>query len=141
MFRDHKAIAYALLRLALGINFFGHGFFRILSGVAAFAAHTAENMAKGPLPHGLTLGFAYCIPFTEVVLGVLLLAGLATRLALAAGALFMVALTFGTTSIQNWAAAGDQLVYSAVFFLLLWLVEANTISLDALLQRRKRIIA
>ena len=140
MLRDHKAVAYALLRLALGINFFGHGFFRILSGVPAFAAHTAEGMAKGPLPQALTLGFGYCIPFVEVTLGVLLILGLGTRHVLAGGALLMVALTFGTTSIQNWAAAGDQLVYSAVFFFLLWLVEANTLSVDGLLLRRKRII-
>jgi thiosulfate dehydrogenase [quinone] large subunit len=140
LLRDNKAIAYALMRLALGINFFGHGFFRILSGVAAFAAHTADNMNKGPLPHAFTLAFGYCVPFVEVALGVLLIVGLATRYALIVGAVFMVALTFGTTSIQNWAAAGDQLVYSAVFFLLLWLVEANTISLDGLLTRQKRII-
>lgn len=136
MLRDNKAIAYALLRLAIGINFFGHGFFRILSGVGAFAHHTAENMGKGPLPHALTLGFGYGIPFAEITLGVLLILGFATRYVLAAGALFMVALTFGTTSIQNWAAAGDQLVYSIVLFVLLWLVEANAISIDGVLARR-----
>ena len=141
MQRQDKAIAYAIMRLALGVNFFGHGFFRLLSGVGAFAEHTAQNMAKGPLPHSLSHGFAYCIPFIEVVLGVLLIIGLFTRSTLIAGALFMVALTFGTTSIQNWTGAGDQLVYSTVFFFLLWLVEANTISLDGLLLRRKRIIA
>lgn len=140
MLRDNKAIAYALMRLALGINFFGHGFFRILSGVTAFAAHTAENMNKGPLPHTLTLSFGFCIPFVEVTLGVLLILGLGTRFALIVGGLFMAALTFGTTSVQNWAGAGDQLVYSAVFFFLLWLLEANTISLDGFLLRRKRII-
>ena len=137
MLRDHKAIAYAIMRLALGINFFGHGFFRILSGVGAFAAHTAETMSKGPLPHALTLPFGYVIPFVEVTLGVLLVLGLATRYTLIAGGLFMVALTFGTASIQNWTGAGDQLVYSAVFFFLLWLVEANTISVDGLLLRRR----
>ncbi len=50
MFQDNKAIGYATLRLAMGINFFGHGFFRILSGVGAFAGGMAETMAKGPLP-------------------------------------------------------------------------------------------
>ncbi len=138
MLQNHKHLAYAILRLALGINFFGHGFFRILNGVGNFAAHTAENMNKGPLPHTLTLAFAYSIPFLEVTLGVLLITGFATRLALVVGGLFMVALTFGTTSIQNWAGAGDQLVYSAVFFVLLWLVELNTVSIDGVLQRRGR---
>ena len=133
--RDHKAIAYALMRLALGVNFFGHGFFRILSGVGAFAEHTAQNMSKGPLPPALTLAFAHAIPWIEVSIGMLLIAGLATQYVLIVGALFMVALTFGTTSVQNWTAAGDQLVYSVAFFFLLWLVEANTLSVDFLLTR------
>ncbi len=136
MFKDHKAIAYAILRLALGINIFGHGFFRILSGVAAFANGTVQSMDKGPLPHAFSLGFLYATPFIELTLGLLLVLGLFTELALIAGGLFMIALTFGTTSTQNWNGAGTQLMYSFVFFALLWLVEANAFSVDALLRRK-----
>lgn len=125
------------MRVALGMNFFGHGFFRILSGVGAFAAGTAQSMAKGPLPHALTLSFGYCIPWIELLLGVLLILGLFTRSALVLGALFMVALTFGTTSVQNWAGAGTQLQYSFVFFAMLWLADADTYSVDRLLLRRR----
>lgn len=133
---SHKQIAYALMRLALGVNFFGHGFFRVLTGVSAFAQGTAQGMAKGPLPHALSLGFGYCIPWIEILLGTLLIVGLLTRPTLIAGALFMVALTFGTTSIQNWNGAGSQLNYSLIFFAMLWLVEANSLSVDSLLARR-----
>lgn len=136
MFQDNKAIGYATLRLAMGINFFGHGFFRIFSGVSAFASGMAESMAKGPLPHALSLGFGYCVPWIELLLGTLLLLGLFSRFALTAGALFMVILTFGTTSVQNWQGAGGQLLYSFVFFFLLWHVEANTLSADDILKRR-----
>lgn len=136
MFRDNKAIGYATLRLAMGINFFGHGFFRILSGVGAFANGMAETMTKGPLPHALSLGYGYCIPWIELLLGALLLLGLFSRFALTAGALFIVTLTFGTASVQNWQGAGGQLLYSFVFFFLLWHVEANTLSLDGILHRR-----
>lgn len=136
MTQTHKAIAYLIMRLALGTNFLGHGLFRILAGVGAFAANTAQGMSKGPLPHSLTLAFAYCIPWVELVLGVLLLCGLLTRTALVAGSLFMIALTVGTTSIQNWAGAGTQLQYSFIFFAMLWLVEANTLSLDSLWRKR-----
>jgi thiosulfate dehydrogenase [quinone] large subunit len=135
MLRDHKGIAYFLMRLALGLNIFGHGFFRILSGVGAFANGMVAGMDKGPLPHALSLGFGYCIPWIELTLGVLLIAGLFTRFAFVAGALFMVALSFGTTSVQNWAGASTQLQYSFVFFAMLWLVEANTISVDGILRR------
>jgi thiosulfate dehydrogenase [quinone] large subunit len=136
MFKDHKAVAYALLRVALGVNIVGHGFFRILSGVSAFANGAVHGMDKGPLPHALSLGFLYATPYIELVVGALLLVGLCTRLTLVAGSLFIIALTFGTTTIQNWAGAGGQLSYSIVFFILLWLVEANTISVDGLLVRR-----
>ncbi|MGI4758024.1 MAG: DoxX family membrane protein [Janthinobacterium lividum] len=132
----HKTIAYMLMRLALGINFSGHGFFRILSGVGAFAQGTAQCMAKGPLPQSLSLGFGYCIPWVELTLGVLLALGLLTRFALVGGALFMIVLTFGTTSIQNWNGAGTQLNYSFIFFAMLWLIEANSLSVDGLLLRR-----
>jgi thiosulfate dehydrogenase [quinone] large subunit len=135
MFKEHKAIAYALMRLALGINIFGHGFFRILSGVGAFAHGAVQGMDKGPLPHALTLGFLYATPFLELTLGTLLILGLLTRVALAGGALFMIALTFGTASTQNWAGAGGQLLYSLAFFALLWTVEANRYSVDAFLGR------
>ncbi len=53
----NKRLAYALLRIALGVNFLGHGLFRILSGVPAFAATTADHMAKSPFPHGFNLAF------------------------------------------------------------------------------------
>ncbi|MEG9431854.1 DoxX family protein [Terriglobus sp. ADX1] len=137
MLRDHKAIAYALMRLALGMNIFGHGFFRILSGVGNFANGMAQGMDKGPLPHALSLSFGYCIPWIELTLGALIILGLFTRFALAAGAFMMVALTFGTTSVQNWNGAGTQLMYSFIFFAMLWLVEVNSISADGLLSRRK----
>lgn len=137
MLRDHKAVAYAIMRLALGVNIFGHGFFRILSGVGAFANGAVQGMDKGPLPHGLSLAFLYLTPFLELTLGVLLSAGFLTRSALIAGSLFMIALTFGTTSTQNWNGAGTQLGYSFVFFAMLWLVEANSLSVDGLIARRK----
>jgi thiosulfate dehydrogenase [quinone] large subunit len=133
--RDPKALAYALMRLALGVNIFGHGFFRILSGVGAFANGMVQGMDKGPLPHALSLGFGYCIPWLELTVGALLIVGLFTRTALVAGSLLMIALTFGTTSTQNWAGAGTQLNYSFIFFAMLWLVEANTLSVDGMLRR------
>ena len=66
---SNKPLAYALLRIALGVNFAGHGLIRIHNGVGAFASTTAEHMAKSPLPHGFFLGFGYAIPFIEALLG------------------------------------------------------------------------
>src|ERR1700728_188963 len=65
---SNKTVAYALLRGAFGVNFLGHGVFRILSGTGKFAAMMADSMAKSPLPHGLTLGFLSAVPVIETVL-------------------------------------------------------------------------
>ena len=129
-----KPLAYALLRIALGVNFAGHGLIRIHNGVGAFASTTAEHMAKSPLPHGFVLGFGYAIPFIEALLGLALILGLGTRLALILGAVFMMALTVGVISNQQWDVAGQQLLPRLVFFVLLFLTAHNTLSLDHRLQ-------
>lgn len=129
-----KPMAYALLRAALGVNFAGHGLIRIYNGVGVFAQGTAEHLLKSPLPHGVVLGFGYVIPWVEAVLGVLLILGLGTRVALVVGAVFMMALTVGVTSNQQWDVAGEQLLYSLIFFALLFLREWNGLSLDGWLR-------
>jgi thiosulfate dehydrogenase [quinone] large subunit len=131
----HKSLAYALLRIALGVNFAGHGLIRIYNGVGAFATTTAEHMAKSPLPHSFILGFSTIIPFFEAILGLILILGIFTRAALICGAIFMMALTVGVTSNQQWDIAGEQLGYSVAFFLLLYLIEHNALAVDTFLRR------
>ena len=97
-------------------------------------------MAKSTLPRGFVIGFGYAIPFIEVALGLALMFGILTRAALVCGALFMMALTSGVSSNQQWDAAGQQLLYSVVFFVLLYLVELNGYSVDAVLGRRRTSI-
>jgi thiosulfate dehydrogenase [quinone] large subunit len=127
---NDKSLAYALLRIALGVNFAGHGLIRIYNGVGPFAASTAEHLAKSPLPHSFTLGFSYTIPFLEAVLGLTLILGVFTRISLVCGAVFMMFLTIGVTANQQWDVASQQLLYSVVFFLLLYLIENNALALD-----------
>lgn len=134
--QNHRAVAYFLLRFAIGMNIFCHGFFRILSGVSTFATGMAKHMAPSPLPQFAMLPFTYSIPFIEVTLGALLLVGLGTRWALAALSLFMIMLTLGVTSQQDWAGAGAQLGYTFVFFFALFYVEYNDYSVDTLLRRK-----
>ncbi len=132
---NDKSLAYGLLRIAFGVNFAGHGLIRIYNGVGGFAATTAEHLAKSPLPHSLTVGFSYVIPFLEAILGFTLILGVFTRISLVCGALFMMLLTIGVTASQQWDVAGQQLVYSVVFFLLLFLIEHNAFALDSSLRR------
>jgi thiosulfate dehydrogenase [quinone] large subunit len=132
---NDRSLAYALLRLSLGINFAGHGLIRIHSGAAAFAQTTTEHLAKSPLPSGLTYAFSYAIPFIEAILGFTLVLGVFTRLSLVCGALFMMLLTIGVTANQQWDIASQQLLYSVVFCLLLYLLEHNALALDTYLRR------
>ena len=118
---SERSIAYALLRLTLGVNLFGHGFIRILHGPGNFAAGMVKSMADTPLPHNFVYGFGLLTPFVEITLGVLLILGLATRVSLIAASLFMSALMLGITFKQDWPTAGLQLVYAAVIALLLFL--------------------
>jgi thiosulfate dehydrogenase [quinone] large subunit len=135
---NHKSLAYALLRIALGVNFAGHGLIRLHNGVGVFAHTTAEHLAKSPLPNSLTLGFSYAIPFLEAILGLVLIFGIFTRAALVVGAVFMMLLTVGVTANQQWDLVSQQLLYSIVFFLLLFLVEHNAFALDNRLRRSSR---
>jgi thiosulfate dehydrogenase (quinone) large subunit len=132
---NDKSLAYALLRIAFGVNFAGHGLIRIYNGVGGFASTTTEHLAKSPLPHSFTYAFSYAIPFFEAILGLTLILGVFTRIALVCGAIFMMALTIGVTSSQQWDVASQQLIYNAVFFLLLFFLEENTLSLDNALRR------
>jgi thiosulfate dehydrogenase (quinone) large subunit len=127
---NDKSLAYALLRIAFGVNVAGHGLIRLHNGVGAFATSTAEHLAKSPLPHNFIFGFSYAIPFVEAILGLTLILGVFTRISLVCGAVFMMLLTIGVTSIQQWDLASQQLLYSVVFFLLLYLIEHNALALD-----------
>jgi thiosulfate dehydrogenase [quinone] large subunit len=131
-----KALAYALLRAAFGVNFAGHGSVRILNGVGLFAHTTADHLAKSMLPREFVIGFGYAIPFIEAALGTALIPGTLTRVSLVCGAVFMMALTIGVTSNQQWDVAGQQLLYSLVFSVLLFSSEFNYYSLDGVLKRR-----
>jgi thiosulfate dehydrogenase [quinone] large subunit len=126
----HKSLAYALLRIAFGVNFAGHGLIRIYNGVGSFAGVTTEHMAKSPLPRAFTSGFGHAIPFLEAILGLTLILGVFTRISLICGAIFMMALTIGITANQQWDVASEQLIYSVVFFVLLYLIEHNALALD-----------
>ena len=93
-------------------------------------------MAKSPLPHSFTYAFSYAIPFVEAILGLTLILGVFTRASLVGGAVFMMALTIGVTSSQQWDIASQQLLYSVVFFLLLFFLDENTLSLDKALHKQ-----
>jgi thiosulfate dehydrogenase [quinone] large subunit len=121
-FPREQRCAYLLLRLLTGLNFFGHGFARIFTGthLMGFANGMVKSMGSTPLSPSVTLAFGYIIPCVELVIGVLLLFGIATRAALTSALVLMMLLMAGVTLKQDWTAAGDQLLYGLVLAALLF---------------------
>ena len=97
-----------------------------------------DSLAKSPLPSGLIYALSYAIPFIEAILGLTLILGVFTRISLATGAIFMMLLTIGVTANQQWDIASQQLLYSVVFCLLLYLLEHNALALDTYLRSTPR---
>jgi len=133
---DDFAIAYPLLRITLGINIALHGVSRILAGPATFVAGLTKQFANTGLPTFAVQGFGYTLPWLEASIGLLILFGAFTRVALIAGALLIAVLTFGSSLHQDWDVAGLQLIYAVVYFILIALRRFNWLSIDFLVGRR-----
>ena len=67
-FQD-ETLAYALLRLTLGMNIFGHGFIRIVGGVSVFVAAQLTGFENSPLPIWFVQAFLTIMPFAELTIG------------------------------------------------------------------------
>jgi thiosulfate dehydrogenase [quinone] large subunit len=128
--QSDRRIAYALLRVVIGVNLAVHGISRLLAGPHAFAASLTGMFHATPLPPWLVAAFALVLPWVEAALGLLILFGLATRYALIAASLTILALTFGSTLRQDWESAGLQLIYAAIYAALLAFRSENLYSLD-----------
>jgi thiosulfate dehydrogenase (quinone) large subunit len=127
--RSDIGLAVALARVGLGVNIALHGWTRVFK-FREFSAHLEKQFANSILPQPLVDASAYGIVGGECIIGLLLLVGLYLRFALSAGSLLMIALMFGTCLIQDWSAAGDQLIYLAYYAALLALCGLDRWSLD-----------
>lgn len=110
--------AHGLARIGLGINIALHGWTRIPM-IHEFAAGMRVKFEPSFLPVGLVGLSSYGIVIAESVIGAMLLAGWQMRGTLIAGHLLMFTLLFGACSVQDWGAAGMQMVYLAFFSVLL----------------------
>lgn len=129
--------AYTFLRIVLGVNFFNHGFTRI-GNIPGFAESMVQRLQDTFIPEVLVRSQSLLVPPIELIVGLLLVLGLATQVALVVGFGLMVVLMYGITVLQEWETATSQLVYCLVFFLLVAGNSFNTFSLDNLLERRSR---
>ena len=126
-------IAYTILRVSFGANIMLHGVSRIVMGHAAFLAYLTHYFEKASyIPVSMLSLFATVQPWVELILGLLLVIGLATRFSLIAGGLVIMALVFGTNLAQDWLVSGLQLIYAFLYYYLLVHLDQNRYSIDGL---------
>jgi len=125
-------IAYGLMRVTMGINIALHGISRQIAGQAAFLAYLNHYFEKTPLiPKESLPVFAFTIMWAETIFGLLMLAGLFTRVALIGGSLVIAMLAIGSNLAQDWGIAGLQLTYALIYYFLLVNRETlNALSID-----------
>ncbi|MFL6208710.1 MAG: MauE/DoxX family redox-associated membrane protein [Pyrinomonadaceae bacterium] len=128
---NQREVAYALLRVTLGVVFLFNGTGKFMGGLGNFVGGMNQRFA-GKLPAALVMPFAYALPFMEVLCGTLLLLGLFSGIALMLSGLLLVALTFGTVMLNDFPTVAHNTQYALVNFVLLWFVEHNDYSLDRL---------
>ena len=133
---DPQAHAYALLRLAIGTSMLTHGIKRI-GHIPAFADKTVTLFAPTFLPKAAVVAFAWTTPPLELLIGLLVAAGLFTRVGLSLGGLWMVLLIFGSNLIEQYDWVGIQLLYALIFAVLLYGVKVNVLSADRLFVERR----
>jgi len=124
-------IAYTILRVSFGANIMLHGVSRIVMGHAAFLAYLTHYFEKASyVPVGMLSLFATVQPWVELILGLLLMIGFATRFSLIAGGLVILSLVIGTNLAQDWLVSGLQLIYAFLYYYLLAHLDQNRYSID-----------
>ncbi|HHP7244635.1 MAG TPA: DoxX family protein [Elainellaceae cyanobacterium] len=134
--RRDLVIAYTLLRIVIGVNYFNHGFTR-LGNIPGFANSMVGLFQDTFVPEALVRAPATLVPIIEFIVGILITLGLATQAALVTTFGLMIVLMYGVTLLQNWDSASSQLIYCLVLFLLIAGNSFNTISLDQVIARRR----
>jgi thiosulfate dehydrogenase [quinone] large subunit len=135
--KEDASLAYALLRIALGLNICMHGVVRWAGGLGNYAASLVAMFHKESLPAWAVYSFGYALPVLEATVGGAVMIGLQTRRALMAGMVLMLALTFGSTLRQDWQIVGLQLIYSFLYAVLLAGTQLDEYSIDRLLAWKK----
>lgn len=132
---NHRGMAYAMLRVTMGVIFLFYGVGKFIGGLSVFVGGMNQRFA-GKLPAAMIMPFAYVLPFGEVTSGLLIVLGLFTRVGLVISGLLLIGLTFGTVMLGDAATAAHNLQYALVNFVLLWFADLNRYSLDAVFGRR-----
>jgi thiosulfate dehydrogenase [quinone] large subunit len=123
------AIAYLLLRIVVGVNYFNHGFVRI-NNMGGFADAMVKRFKDTFLPEPMVYLTGLAVSPVELIVGVLITLGWLTRSALIVTLGLMIVLMYGVTLLQDWDTAASQLIYDLILFVLLAGLGYNIYSVD-----------
>jgi len=117
----------------MGTVFFFFGLGKFLGGYGNFVNWMLGTFKDAKLPpHFMLVPFTYALPFVELILGLLLFAGLFTAETFFVAGLLIAVFIFGQIQLQH----ADQVAWHLLYFLALvtglWASEANKFSLDYL---------
>lgn len=125
----NERVANVLLRLAMGVNLFAHGLAR-LPQIADFRDWMTGLFEDAMIPLFAVKIFSTVLPFAEIIIGVLLIAGLFTRYALIVGTCLMICLIGGSCLIEKWEFAGTQMLYMLLYYILIKHLSYNCLAID-----------
>jgi thiosulfate dehydrogenase [quinone] large subunit len=130
-----RSLVALLLRVGLGLSFlmFGLAKFQAIKN-GQYPAMITDQFAKSPLRPDMVKLFADVLPYAEVALGSLLLAGLFTTLSATLSGILLLHLTFGKLVLNDIPSMPSMFTYLLVNAAVLWLapVTSNYVSLDGL---------
>ncbi len=123
-------VGYFVLRIMLGVNLTFHGVMRPITGMNAFVEQWVPTFTDTFVPMSLVRISLYFIPVAEFILGVLMLLGLFTRLALIGGVLVFALLLAGHAVRSNWGGIHLVMQYVLYYAFLFALRSQNWLALD-----------
>jgi thiosulfate dehydrogenase [quinone] large subunit len=133
-----RALGYFILRLSLGVDMIMHYVVRTWGISQDFVPVTEKMFVGNLLPMSWVHYFLTYLPYFEGLLGILLILGLWSRLALTAEGLLVTVLLFGTALRSDWTVVSHQMIYLLFVFILLAVEQYDYFSVDSLLARRRR---
>src|SRR5437899_3723294 len=135
---NFRAIAYTLMRVAYGVIFLFYGIGKFRGGLGNFVGGMNQQFS-GKLPAAMVMPFAYFIPFAETISGALIVLGLFTRVGLTLSGVLLIGLTFGLVILGQAPTVAHNLQYVLLNFVLLWVIDFNSISIDSLISKRPAV--
>jgi thiosulfate dehydrogenase [quinone] large subunit len=119
---DARACGVALGRWVIGVVLLFAGI-KKFENVSGFVGYLTSQFEKTWLPKVLLVPYAHAVPFIEVILGALLILGIARNAVLFVAGVFFITLTFGQLLLSQPQVIFQNMIYTVVTGALLFASE------------------